>query len=482
MKRLSKAAVVFICAAGTVTPIALLNSGDSDLEYSPLETVINDVTQLNPIRVARALAPHSVEEVSDAVRSSVGPISIGGGRFSQGGQIAYEQSLHLDMRELDRVLHLDIDRRRLTVQAGITWREIQEYIDPYNLAVKIMQTYANFTVGGSLSVNVHGRYIGEGPLVRSVESIKIVLADGSVVQASASENPEIFYGAIGGYGGLGVIVEATLQLDVNEKIERRVTPMASSEYLDHFRANVRDNPDIVFHNAAIYPPKYDKVRDISWYRTDKEVTVGERLMPADVDYYWSPLLSNFVAKHGFGKWLRQNLMDPIFYMGDRVVWRNYEASYDVDMLEQKSRAQATDALREYFVPIARFDEFVHRMSAVFRDHDVNIINVSIRHALPDPGTLLAWAEEEVFAFVIYYRQGTDQAAKDRVKAWSLAMIDAALASGGTYYLPYQVFASPEQFREAYPRHREFFELKRRLDPNNRFRNKLWQRHYPENWH
>ena len=133
-------------------------------------------------------------------------------------------------------------------------------------------------------------------------------------------------------------------------------------------------------------------------------------------------------------------MDPIFYMGDRVVWRNYEASYDVDMLEQKSRAQATDALREYFVPIARFDEFVHRMSAVFRDHDVNIINVSIRHALPDPGTLLAWAEEEVFAFVIYYRQGTDQAAKDRVKAWSLAMIDAALASGGTYYLPYQVFA------------------------------------------
>ena len=44
----------------------------------------------------------------------------------------------LDMRELDRVLNLDIDRRRLTVQAGSTWREIQEYIDPYNLAVKII--------------------------------------------------------------------------------------------------------------------------------------------------------------------------------------------------------------------------------------------------------------------------------------------------------------------------------------------------------
>ena len=112
MNRLSKAAVVFICAAGTVTPIALLNSGDSDLEYSPLETVINDVTQLNPIRVARALAPHSVEEVSDAIRSSVGPISIGGGRFSQGGQIAYEQSLHF-VSCLTNSLHL---RGRARVQ------------------------------------------------------------------------------------------------------------------------------------------------------------------------------------------------------------------------------------------------------------------------------------------------------------------------------------------------------------------------------
>ncbi len=94
-----------------------------------------------------------------------------------------------------------------------------------------MQTYANFTVGGSLSVNVHGRYIGEGPLVRSVESIKVVLADGSLVQASPSHNSEIFYGAIGGYGGLGAIVEATLQLVPNERIERRVTPMATSDYL-----------------------------------------------------------------------------------------------------------------------------------------------------------------------------------------------------------------------------------------------------------
>ena len=471
-KHYFKAILVLLAVAGATAPGTVLVGDET--------TIINDITQLNPIRVARVATPHSVEEVSEAIRSSAGPISIGGGRFSQGGQIAFEQSLHLDMRRLNSVLSLDKIQRRLTVQAGITWREIQEFIDPHDLAVKIMQTYSNFTVGGSLSVNVHGRYIGEGPLVRSVESIKLVLADGSLVEASPSHNSEIFYGAIGGYGGLGVIVEATLQLVPNERIERRVTPMATSEYLDHFFTKVRDNPDVVFHNATIYPPTYTEVRDISWYRTDKEVTLDDRLMPRDADYFWSPALASFVANYDFGKWLRQNLLEPIYYMPERVVWRNYEASYDLAMLEPNSRAQSTDVLREYFVPVARFEEFVPRMAFIFLEHEVNVINVSIRHAHADPGTLLAWASEEVFAFVVYYRQGTDSEAKDRVKTWSRAMIDAVLSSGGTYYLPYQVLATPEQFQRAYPRHQEFFELKRRLDPDNRFKNALWQRYYPEN--
>jgi len=43
---------------------------------------------------------------------------------------------------------------------------------------------------------------------------------------------------------------------------------------------------------------------------------------------------------------------------------------------------------------------------------------------------------------------------------------------GSYYLPYQLHATPEQFRRAYPRAAEFVALKRRLDPANKFRNEL----------
>ena len=54
-----------------------------------------------------------------------------------------------------------------------------------------------------------------------------------------------------------------------------------------------------------------------------------------------------------------------------------------------------------------------------------------------------------------------------------ALIDGALAEGGSYYLPYRLHATPEQFEAAYPHAREFARLKRRLDPEGRFSNALW---------
>ena len=57
------------------------------------------------------------------------------------------------------------------------------------------------------------------------------------------------------------------------------------------------------------------------------------------------------------------------------------------------------------------------------------------------------------------------------------MIDAAIANGGSYYLPYQIHATPTQFQQAYPKYADYFALKKRLDPDYRFRNKLLQRHY-----
>lgn len=457
----------------------LVDFSPESAESNSNNNIVNDVTQLNPILVEKVVTPLSSYAIQKAIRSTTGKISIGGGRFSQGGQTARENSLHLDMRKFNKVVSFSPKLQEITVQSGIRWRDIQDIIDPENLSIKIMQSYSNFTVGGSLSVNVHGRYMGEGPIIRSVKSIKVVLANGSVVNASPDENPEVFYGVIGGYGGLGVIAEATLELVPNVKVSRKTDYMTVEEYASFFEQNVKNDSSIIFHNADIYPPSYTHVNSVSWVKTDKPLTVNDKLISRDKDYWWQPKAAKFVADTKFGKWMRQHIFEPIQYSSDAVQWRNYEASYDVRELEPKSRKNETYVLREYFVPVERFDSFSAKVAAIFKEHDVNVLNVSIRHALPDTGTLLAWAREEVFAFVVYYRQGTSEQDKEDVKIWSREMIDAVISEGGAYYLPYQLHATTEQFNNAYPRAKEFFALKKELDPDNRFSNKLWEQHYSE---
>jgi FAD/FMN-containing dehydrogenase/SAM-dependent methyltransferase len=437
---------------------------------------VNDVTQINPIDVFAVATPTSTAELQDALRRTSLPVSIGGGHFSMGGHTASPGSLHLDLRQLNRVLAFAPEQRLIRVQAGIRWCDIQRFVDPHGLAVKIMQTYANFTVGGALSVNAHGRYIGLGPVVLSVRSIVLVLASGETRSASPEENADLFYAAIGGYGAIGIIAEAELELVPNTRVVRRSVKLATNAYPAWFDANVRGRADAVFHNADLYPPHYTRARAVTWHETDLPAT-SARLQPlrraylAELYFLWS------ISETPFGKLRREYLIDPLLFAGRKVHWRNYEAGYDTAELEPLGRRRRTYVLQEYFVPHDQLLAFIPKLAAVLDKHKVNTINISIRHASADPGTLLAWAKGETFAFVLYHKQRTRDNARERVGVWTRELIEAVLSCGGTYYLPYQLHATLEQFHRAYPGARALFALKRTLDPDYRLRGALWDKYY-----
>ena len=46
-----------------------------------------------------------------------------------------------------------------------------------------------------------------------------------------------------------------------------------------------------------------------------------------------------------------------------------------------------------------------------------------------------------------------------MEAFSKKLIDTALKLGGTYYLPYRLHATTEQFQKAYPPALEFFQIR-----------------------
>ncbi|MEZ0262603.1 MAG: FAD-dependent oxidoreductase [Alphaproteobacteria bacterium] len=435
------------------------------------------MTQLNPTALEASIAPRSIADLKQILKESSGPISIGGARYSMGGQGFTEGALHIDMRGMNKIISVDKKSMTATVEAGLTWRQLLDELDKQGLSPKIMQTYSNFTIGGTLSVNAHGRYVGQGPVILSVKSIKVVLADGSVVEASRERYSDIFFAAIGGYGGIGIIAEAVLELTHNTRIARGTAQMAAADYAAYFTKLVRDDAKAVFHNADLYPPDFDKVNAVTWKQTDDAATEPLRLVPRD-RIYWKELLSLLaISEVPGGKEWRRTWLDPRLYGEKRVEWRNFEASYDTAELEPLTRYFSTYALAEFFIPATKFDEFLPKLREILQRNDVNVVNISIRHALPDAHTLLSWAPVETFCFVIYYKQGKTQKDKDATGAWIREMTDATVASEGRYYLTYQPHATLQQFLKAFPRAPEFFKLKEKLDPQYRFRSKLWDKYY-----
>src|SRR5438045_7930932 len=110
--------------------------------------------------------------------------------------------------------HMSVDTKSkiLTVQSGAIWHNIQEYLNPYKLSIEAMQSIDVPTVGGTISVNAHGLDHRVGGIASTIQSLRLMLADGSIQTLSRRENDELFQAVVGGYGLFGIILDVQLTL------------------------------------------------------------------------------------------------------------------------------------------------------------------------------------------------------------------------------------------------------------------------------
>ena len=88
---------------------------------------ITDVSRLAVIPVKQIYTPQTIDQVRSVIANAQGsPISIAGGRYSQGGQIAARDGIVIDIAQLNRIISLNVPGKTITVEPGVTWRQIQE--------------------------------------------------------------------------------------------------------------------------------------------------------------------------------------------------------------------------------------------------------------------------------------------------------------------------------------------------------------------
>jgi FAD/FMN-containing dehydrogenase len=335
-----------------------------------------------------------------------------------------------------------------------------------------MQSNNSFTVGGSISANCHGWQPNRPPIASTVERFRLMKADGEIVHCSRHEHEELFALVLGGYGLFGVILDAELRVVMNQRYQMTRTVLNHDDFAEAFDRQVNGHSDVGMAYGRLCVAREQFLEQMLF-----NVFVEAPAEPGHVPTLGEGSLTSLKravfrgsADSDYGKALR---WEAELMLSDRLsqsfVWRNQLLNDPVELYQNRD-ANHADILHEYFVPTTRFGEFVRMMRDILPQHSCDLLNVTVRHVISDQDTMLRYADQDMFALVLLFNQERSADADAKMQALTRELIDAALALGGRYYLPYRLHATQEQFERAYPMASDFFQLKRNYDPQEVFQN------------
>ncbi|MED1748664.1 MULTISPECIES: FAD-binding oxidoreductase [Bacillus] len=439
-----------------------------------------DVSHLMPVKIKKVVQGKEIQtlkEVLEEAKEKHLPISIAGKQHSMGGHTYYENGIVLDMTKFRQILAFDENKQTIRVQSGATWDDIQKFVNPYGLAVKVMQSQNIFTVGGSLSANAHGRDIRYGSLIDTVRSFRLLKADGEIITVKPDD--DLFTAVIGGYGLFGVILDVELSLTRDELYKMETTSLDYREYTAYFQKHVKDNKEVRMHLARISTAKKHFLKEmyVTNYTlsSDQEIETYRELKE---DQLVMPLtfMLGLSRKFDMGKDLLWNLQKKYFQsQNGQLITRNNVMRSDSAFLEYENESD-TDVLQEYFVPVDRFRAYIDEMRDLLQHEELNLMNITIRYVQKNEKADLSYAKQDMFALVLLVNYGFEKEEKAEAKRIIRQMTDVTLRHHGSYYLPYMPYQTKAQMKRAYPKTDVFFQKKKQADPDGRFINYFYERY------
>ena len=445
--------------------------------------LINDVSRLNPTYINKIVKNEEVEGLQDALseaRKDNLKVSIAGKKHSMGGHTFYKDAVVLDMTSFNKILSINTKDKIITVQSGVTWKDIIEYVNSYNLSVEVMQGYNSFTVGGSMSVNVHESDPNYGSLIETIESFRLLLANGTIVNVSRTENSELFSLVNGGYGLFGVILDADIRLTDNGIYQKKEYLINYTDYPTLFKSIRKNNSDLKIIYARLSVAKDDSLLNelvATTYSSTHIKNQSYLSLQPNKNVALKKFIFGLSRKYDWGKKFRWYLQKEYTNLEfPEIVSRNNLMNADPSFLNYYS-SRNTDILQEYFVPVENLPEFIDKLKETVKDNDLNLLSITIRYIPENNESFLAYSDKEnKFGAVLYFNVGLSEKEQEKVKHWTQELINDSLNLNGTYYLPYELYASQDQIREAYPSFDEFCNKKLKYDPQQLFMNQFYAKY------
>ncbi|MGK2860963.1 MAG: FAD-binding oxidoreductase, partial [Chitinophagaceae bacterium] len=188
----------------------VIMKGDSN--YDEVRKVYNGMIDKRPAIIVKCINTEDVVSCVNFARNNNILLAIRGGGHNAGGLGICDDGLVIDF-SLMKEIKIDAANKKVSVQAGCLLKELDAATHEVGMAVPagIFGTtgVAGLTLGGGLG-HLTRQY---GLSIDNLLEAEVVLANGSLVKASATENPDLFWALRGGGGNFGVVVTFLFKLN-----------------------------------------------------------------------------------------------------------------------------------------------------------------------------------------------------------------------------------------------------------------------------
>ena len=360
----------------------------------------------------------------------------------------------ISTRHLNRLHSFDAQTGLLTCAAGISLAELLEVFVPRGWFLPITPGTKFVSVGGAIASDVHGKnHHLHGCFSECVDSIELLLGDGSQVICSRSERPELFHATCGGMGLTGLIVGVNLRL---LRIE--------SAYIQQttFKATNLEEALQLFetHSASTYSVAWidclasGEALGRSLLMIGEHARDGQLLLPAkralSVPVDMPAALLNRYSVQAFNELYYQRIRKPV--SKQRVTFESF--FYPLDGIQQWNRLYGKQGFVQYQFVIPKASG-LQGMRAILER-----ISASQRGSFLAVLKTFGAANHNLLSFPM---EGYTLALDFKLEAGLLQLLDEldsmVLAYGGRLYLAKDARMSEATFKQSQPNWQQFQEIR-----------------------
>jgi xylitol oxidase len=364
-------------------------------------------------------------------------------------RIADSRRQLISTKNLNKVLALDPVKKTVTVEAGIRYGTLGEYLQSKGYALHNLASLPHISVAGSIATATHGSGVKNGNLSTAVSGLEFITADGDVVTLTREKDGDKFLGAVVGLGGLGFVTKVTLDVQPAYQVSQVV-------YENLPFAELEKNFE------AIMSSGYSVSLFTDWQKNNvSEVWVKSRV----VDGKPAPTISNF-----YGATPAKKNLHPIIelaaencteQMGVPGPWHERLPHFRMNFTPSSGK----ELQSEFFVPFSNAYAALKAINGMGEKWFQDLFISEIRTIAPDDLWMSTAYKRPSVAIHFTWKQNTDSVMK------LIPLVEEQLAPFGARPHWGKLFTiPPAQLRARYERYGDFMELLRQYDPKGKFRN------------